>query len=289
MKNGFIHSNSIPIYYETEGVGNPLIILHGGPGVPHDYLQDMRALSPYARLVFFDQRGTGKSGKSNKLDYTLEANVEDTEKVREGLGLGACAIFGHSWGGMLAQAYALKYPSSVRKLILANTFSTVDHLNAALAEMRASMPRKNQETVEKYEREGLYNGRESYPDEYQEAVDAAYDPISISVPKPSYLQDAFRRMSYEVYRTMWGDETEFKVTGTMSTFNFLPRLSEIKAPTLVIVGAADMTTIGMAEETVRRIPGARLVIFEHSRHYPFIEEKEKFVTVMRDFLEDKSD
>ena len=284
MKSGFIHSNSIPIYYEAEGVGNPLIILHGGPGVPHDYLQDIRSLSPYARLVFFDQRGTGKSGKSNKLDYTLESNVEDTENIRKALGLGQCAIFGHSWGGMLAQAYALKYPRNVRRLILANTFSTVDHLNTALAKMRASMPRQHQEIVEKYEQVGLYNGRESYPDEYQSAVDAAYDPISISVPKPSYLQDAFRRMSYEVYRTMWGEETEFKVTGTMSTFNFLPRLSEIKVPTLVIVGAADMTTIEMAQETAKGIPGAHLVVFEHSRHYPFIEEKEKFVTVMKNFL-----
>ena len=284
MKNGFINSNSIPLYYEMEGNGDPLILLHGGPGVPHDYLQDTRALSPYARLVFFDQRGTGKSGKSKTLDYTLEANVEDTENVRSGLNLGKCAIFGHSWGGMLAQAYALKYPESVSKLILANTFSTVDHLNAALAKMRASMPHGIQETYEKYERSGLYSGRESYPDEYQVAVDAAYEPISISLPKPPYLQEAFRRMSYDVYRTMWGDQTEFKVTGTMSTFNFLPHLSEIKVPTLVIVGAKNMTTIDMAQETARRIPDARLVVFERSRHYPFIEEKEKFVSVMKKFL-----
>jgi proline iminopeptidase len=91
-------------------------------------------------------------------------------------------------------------------------------------------------------------------------------------------------MSYDVYRTMWGDQTEFKVTGTMSTFNFLPYLSEIKVPTLVIVGAKNMTTIEMAQETARQIPGARLVVFERSRHYPFIEEKEKFVSVMEEFL-----
>jgi proline-specific peptidase len=286
MTSGFIDSNEIPIYYETEGNGDPLILLHGGPGVPHDYLQDTRALAPFARLVFFDQRGTGKSGKSKTLAYTLETNVEDTENVRKKLNLGHCAIFGHSWGGMLAQAYTLKYPDNVRKLILANTFSTVDHLNDALAKMRASMPQKVQEIYEEYERSGLYNGRDHYPDQYQSAVDTAYEPISISVPKPAYLQDAFRRMSSDVYRTMWGDETEFRVTGTMSKFNFLPRLSEIRVPTLVIVGAKDMTTIEMAQETTRRIPKARLVIFEKSRHYPFIEEKEKFVQVMKEFLAD---
>jgi proline-specific peptidase len=287
MTNGFIDSNGISLYYETEGEGGPLILLHGGPGVPHEYLQDTTALSPHVRLVFFDQRGTGKSGKSSTLEYTIEANVEDTENVRKTLSLGKCAIFGHSWGGMLAQAYTLKYPGNVRKLILANTFSTVDHLNAALAKMRASVPHELREVYAKYERAGLYNGRESYPEEYQAAVDIAYEPTSISVPKPTYLVDAFQRMSYEVYRTMWGDQTEFKVTGSMGTFNFLPRLSEIRVPTLVMVGANDMTTIEMAQETVRRIPHSELVVFEHSRHYPFIEEKEKFVRVMKEFLIDR--
>lgn len=286
MKSGYIDSNSLPIYYEIEGDGKPLVVLHGGPGVPHEYLQDLKALSPYAQLIFFDQHGTGKSGKSKTLDYTLEANVEDTEHVRNGLNLGKCAVFGHSWGGMLAQAYALKYPNNVRKLILANTFSTVDHLNAALTKMRASMPTELQKTYEKYERSGLYKGQVSYPDEYQAAVDAAYEPISINVPKPAYLQDAFRRMSYDVYRTMWGEQTEFKITGTMGSFNFLPHLSKIKVPTLVIVGAKDMTTIEMAQETVRHIPNVRLVVFERLRHYPFIEEKEKFVTVMKEFLDE---
>jgi proline iminopeptidase len=286
MRSGFIDSNAIPIYYETKGNGDPLILLHGGPGIPHDYLKDTRALSPYARLVFFDQRGAGRSGRSKTLDYTIEANVEDTENVRKGLGLGTCAVFGHSWGGMLAQAYALKYSNNVKKLVLANTFSTVVHLNAALAKIRSSVPQELQKTYEKYERAGLYSGRETYPDEYQAAVDVAYEPISISVPKPAHLQDAFRKISYEVYRTMWGDQTEFKITGTMSTFNFLPRLSEIKVPTLVIVGANNMTTVEMAKETVKRIPKGRLVIFERSRHYPFIEEKEKFVRVMKEFLDE---
>jgi pimeloyl-ACP methyl ester carboxylesterase len=81
MKSGYIDSNSLPIYYGIEGDGKPLVVLHGGPGVPHEYLQDLKALSPYAQLIFFDQRGTGKSGKSKTLDYTLEANVEDTEHV----------------------------------------------------------------------------------------------------------------------------------------------------------------------------------------------------------------
>jgi len=286
MKNGFVDSNEIPIYYEIEGDGPPLMMLHGGPGIPHGYLEDTRDLSEFARLIYFDQRGTGKSGKSKTLNYSIEANTNDTENVRRALNLGQCSIFGHSWGGILAQSYALTYPDNVRRLILANTFSSVTHMNEALQKMRVNVSAKLQQIYEKYEGEGLYYQRTSYPDEYQAAVDAAYEPISISVPKPSYLQDAFRNISYDVYKTMWGEETEFQITGTMSHFNFLPHLSKIKVPTLVIVGANDMTTIEMAQETTRRLPEGRLIIFEHSRHYPFIEEKEKFLQVMKDFLAD---
>jgi len=286
LKSGFINSSGLNIYYESEGVGEPLIVLHGGPGIPHGYLQDVWSLSKYFHLVFFDQRGTGRSEKTNPGEYTIETNVGDIENLRLSLNLGPIILFGHSWGGMLAQAYSLAYPENVTKLVLANTFSSVDQLNAALAKMRASMPDAIQSTYERYEREGLYRNQEHYPIEYQKAVDAAYAPVSLTVPRPEYLEEAFGNMAYDVYRAMWGDETEFKITGTLRGFNFLPRLHEIRVPTLVIVGAQDMTSIEMAEATAKEIPYSRLVVFERSRHYPFIEEKERFHALVRDFLQE---
>jgi len=138
--NGYVTSNGIRLYYEVEGQGEPLILLNGGPGFSHDYFQELRALSRYARLVFFDQRGTGKSDKADPGTYTIDANVEDVENLRSALDLGRCIVLGHSWGGMLAQAYVLKYPQSVSKLILADTFSSIEDLNAAFARMRAAVP-----------------------------------------------------------------------------------------------------------------------------------------------------
>jgi proline-specific peptidase len=189
---------------------------------------------------------------------------------------------------MLAQAYALKYPQHVTRLILADTFSSIADCNTTLTRMRAAMPAETQAIYERCEREGLYKAGDEYPAEYQAAVDRAYEPVFISVPPPDYLQDTFAKIAYDVYRTMWGEESEFRVTGTLAAFDVADRLGEIRVPTLVIAGAGDMPTVDMAAATARVIPHARLEIFAHSRHFPFIEEPAKFLRAVSRFLEETS-
>jgi proline iminopeptidase len=287
MTNGFITSNGLKLYYEIEGEGQPLILLSGGPGFSHEYLQPLRALASDAQLIFLDQRGTGRSDKANPQDYTVEANVEDVEQLRRELQLDSCMIFGHSWGGMLAQAYVLKYPTHVSKLVLANTFSSVTEVNASLMRMRSAVPEETRAIYERYEQEGLYRNRDHYPEEYQAALDIAYEPVFISVPPPDYLQNMFSTVAYDVYRVMWGEESEFKITGTLAQFDVTAQLREIHIPTLVLVGASDMPTVAMAQNTAKSISNARLEVFEHSRHFPFIEEPDTFLRVMRRFVQDK--
>ncbi|HEX9029471.1 MAG TPA: proline iminopeptidase-family hydrolase [Anaerolineales bacterium] len=285
MQSGTIDSNGIPIYYEMIGEGEPLLLLNGGPGFSHEYLQELGALAPYGRLVFYDQRGTGNSGKAARGEYTIPANVADLENLRQGLGLGPCRVLGHSWGGMLAQAYTLAHPQQVTRLVLANTFSSAADVNRTLERMRAAVPAEVEAVYEKYERQGLYRGSDHYPDEYQAALDVAYAPVYLSIEPPEYLQNSFAKVAYDVYRAMWGEETEFRVTGSLAEFNAEPRLGEIQVPTLVIVGAQDMPTVEMAAKTARLIPNARLEIFQHSHHFPFLEEQEKFLQVVGEFLQ----
>ena len=287
MTNGFINSNGLKLYYEIEGEGHAIVLLSGGPGLSHEYLQPLRALASDAQLVFFDQRGTGRSDKANLQDYTVEANVEDVEQLRRELQLDSFILFGHSWGGMLAQAYALKYPAHVSKLILADTFSSVTELNLSLMRMRNAVPKATRAIYDRYEQEGLYKDRDRYPDEYQAGLDIAYEPVFISVPPPEYLQDVFSKLAYDVYRVMWGEESEFKVTGTLAQFDVTRRLTEIRVPTLVIVSTSDIPTVAMAQQTAQLIPDAQLEVFEHSRHFPFIEEPETFFNVIRQFIQDK--
>ncbi len=284
IDSGYADSRGVSLYYEAIGEGPPLILLNGGPGFPHEYLQATKVLASEAKLVYFDQRGTGKSGKADPAEYTIAANVADVEAVRTGLGLGPCAVFGHSWGGMLAQAYAVAHPEAVTKLILADTFSTIADLNAILAQMRASVPAEIQAVYNREETAGIYREGGQYTPAYQEALDAAYDAVFLSTPPPDYLQNAFAHIAYDVYRAMWGDQSDFRVTGTLAEFDVWNELPAIAVPTLVLVGASDMPTVDMARAAAERIPGGRLEVFGQTRHFPFLEEPEKFAQVMREFL-----
>src|ERR1700674_1044613 len=111
MEEGFVDAHGVLIYYKIIGRGAPLMIVHGGPGASHDYLlPHLLPLARTNRLIFIDERG---SGRSQKLDdatkYTVENMVEDVEDIRQALGLGEISLMGHSSGGVLAQTYALKY------------------------------------------------------------------------------------------------------------------------------------------------------------------------------------
>src|ERR1700686_2673772 len=124
LQDGFVDLNGVMIYYVALGRGEPLLIVHGGPGASHDYF--LPYLLPLARtnkLIFIDERGSGRSQKlEDASKYTVENMVEDVEDVRLALGLGKISLMGHSYGGVLAQAYALKYQKNLTHLILGSTF-----------------------------------------------------------------------------------------------------------------------------------------------------------------------
>src|SRR6266478_3215209 len=131
IQEGLVDAHGVLIYYMTVGRGAPLVIVHGGPGASHDYfLPYLLPLARQNRLIFIDERG---SGRSEKLDdpkgYTVESMVEDVEAVRRGLGLGKIALLGHSYGGVVAQAYAFKYQANLGHLILCSTFHSTRGLN----------------------------------------------------------------------------------------------------------------------------------------------------------------
>src|SRR3954467_8156595 len=141
MNEGFVDAHGVLIYYTALGKGDPLVIVHGGPGASHDYfLPWLLPLARHNRVVFIDERGSGKSEKLEDVkQYTVENMVEDVEAVRRALDLGKIALLGHSYGGVLAQAYALKYQQNLSHLILASTFPSTRMMNDVLAREKATM------------------------------------------------------------------------------------------------------------------------------------------------------
>ena len=282
---GFITSKGLKLYYEIEGEGQPLILLNGGPGFSHAYLQSLSALKADAQSHFLrparDRADRTRRTRAIIRSMPTSKMWNSYEESSRWMTSSCSAIRGEAcWPRRTCSSIPPTFPGWSWPTRFPRRLTSI----RSLARMRAAVPEATRAVYERYEQEGLYKDRDRYPDEYQAALDIAYEPVTLSVPAPEYLQDMFSKVAYDVYRVMWGEETEFKLTGTLAQFDAVPRLHEIRVPTLVIVGASDMPTIAMAQETAGSIPGARLVVFEHSRHFPFIEEPDKFLTVMREFI-----
>src|SRR5580692_10256101 len=195
IDEGYVDAGGVLIYYTSFGQGPPLLIVHGGPGASHDYfLPHLVPLARHNRLIFIDERG---SGRAQKLDdpagYTVENMVEDVEAVRRELNLGKFALMGHSYGGVLAEAYALKYQNNLSHLILCSTFASTAEMNQVLARIKAAAPADVREQIEREEKAGLYGHgaeyeRNRYTNEYMIAAwGGAYFPyLYQNHPVPNY-------------------------------------------------------------------------------------------------------
>ena len=283
---GFVDLPAVHLYTRSVGRGEPLLVLHGGPALSHDYLYPgLSPLADVARVVFFDQRGCGRSSKPSDGRYDMATMAADVEGVRRALRLGRVDVLGFSFGGMLAQEYALRYPDHVGRLVIAGAGPSGADINRRLAEVKAAAPPRVREVVDRIEAGGPFTG-DAYPPEYAAAADEAYRPYSfhrLAGPPPE-VAGALGQLSFDVYKVLWGDRGEFCVTGVLGDWDRLNDLPRIAAPTLLLLGRYDLTSVDTAQEMARRIPRARLVVFEDSGHFMYLEEPEKFLSEVRAFL-----
>ncbi|HEX4822916.1 MAG TPA: proline iminopeptidase-family hydrolase [Candidatus Polarisedimenticolaceae bacterium] len=293
IDEGFIDANGVLIYYTAFGEGDPLVIVHGGPGASHDYL--LPGLLPLARtnrLVFIDERGSGKSERlEDPSGYTVEAMADDVEAVRRTLGLGKINLLGHSYGGVLAQAYALKYQENLAHLVLASTFHSTKQLNAVFRKMMAAMTPELRSRIEKMERDGLYgHGKDfeknRYTNEYMTAAwgEGYFPYLYRKHPDPGYDPTNTSGMSWELYRTMWGSHGEYVIDGNLVSVEYADRLKTLKVPTLITAGDHDESDPSIARDMQTCIAGSKLVILPDSGHMTFVDQPNLFNKAVDDFL-----
>ena len=259
----------------------PLLCLHGGPGMPHDYLEPLARIAGTGRqVIFYDQLGCGRSDRPDDPSlWTVDLFLDELRVVREHLGLEQCHMLGSSWGGMLAMEYALTRPVGLVSLVLAGAPHSIPQWIAEADRLRQDLPTEIQQVLRKHEEAGTTDDPE-----YQEAMMVFYRRHVCRLdPWPEYVTRTFDGMGSQVYTTMFGP-SEFHATGTLKDWDITHRLPEIQIPTLITSGRYDEATPIIAATTHRHIPNSERVLFEHSSHMPFAEEPDRYMQVLGEFL-----
>lgn len=261
----------------------PVLCLHGGPGIAHDYLEPLEALAATGRrVIFYDQLGCGNSDHPHDPAlWNVDLFVREVDAVRKSLGLDQIHLLGQSWGGFLAQEYMLTKPSGVKSLILANSAASTQRWIDEANLLRAKLPEKTQQILQEHEDAGTLD----HPD-YVLATEIYYRRhLCRLMPWPDCLERALNQLSQdpEVYNTMWGP-TEFYCTGRLQNWNIEDRLSEIHVPTLIISGEYDESTPAINEVLHRGIPNSEWVLMEGCSHTPHLEATEKYLDILKIFL-----
>jgi proline iminopeptidase len=283
----YLTVDGMRLWYESEGTGQALVLIPAGPGVSHSYFHPH--LSPLAnsqRVIYYDAFGTGKSDRAQgSQTYTFARDVENLEGLRRALGLGKIDILGHSYGGMVAQAYALRYPESVRRLILADASwggaMSQAHRHNALFELRNQYP-ETYERVIKIHAQGFHTCSREYEDAYEA-------PRGFLL---FYNNSAFQELirtaeppDSKVLCGIEGDDYDFVAGPEMAKLDFRARLKDLQMPMLILSGRFDRGMLPRyAVQFKTYAPEAQFVMFEKSGHFPFVEEPEQFLRVVEDFL-----
>jgi proline-specific peptidase len=261
----------------------PLLCLHGGPGAGHDYLESLAAMARRGRrVIFYDQLGCGNSDQPNDPSlWNVPLFVEEVAVARDALGLDRLHLLGHSWGGMLAMEYALTQPAGMASLIVASSPASMIQWVAEANRLRDNLPAEVQAALQRHEAAGTADSSE-----YEAAMMEFYRRHVIRLdPMPEEVARTFAKLARnpQVYHTMNGP-SEFHIVGNLKNWDIVDRLPQIATPTLVTSGRYDEATPLIAGTVHRGIRGSEWVIFESSSHMAHIEEADRYISVLDEFL-----
>jgi proline iminopeptidase len=285
-RDGFVDACGAIVYYETIGHGRPLMVLHGGPGATHGYfLPYLLHLARQHRLVFMDERVSGRSERpANFKGYTLDNLACDADAVRRALGLKTIDVMGHSFGGILAQAYAVKYPSTVRRLILASTGSSASRINTDFKLIKDSLAPALRAQIDALELRGIIGADGAQLPEYRKLADEAEASYEY-VGRPPQWDDHGDAIGWDALNEIWGSRSDFHIDGNLTGFNFVPALRNLRMPTLIILGDHDLVSTATADETHAAIRNSKVIILGRSGHMTFVDQMDAFLHDVSAFLD----
>jgi L-proline amide hydrolase len=289
IEEGYAGFRDYRTWYRVTGdlrsAKTPIVILHGGPGCTHDYVDSFKGLAADGRaVVHYDQLGNGRSTHLREKGaefWTPALFLDELDNLLAHLGIASVYhLLGQSWGGMLGAEHAVRRPKGLKALVIADSPASMELWLQAANELRAALPPEVQATLLAHEKAGTTGS----PD-YAKAVRFFYDRHVCRVPWPPEVERTFAAIEEDptVYHTMNGP-SEFHVVGSLKSWSIIDRLGRIQVPTLLISGRYDEATKATVQPYADRIPDVRWAIFENSSHMPHVEETERCLQIVGEFL-----
>lgn len=278
-RQGLLSLDDARIFYEVVGSGEPIVVVHGGPGLDHEYLQPgLDVLATRHTLVYYDQRGTGRSEAAlEESVINFDVFVEDIDRLREALGYERVSVLGHSFGALMAMEFARRYPDRTRALILMNPVEPGSRYRDETMERleRRRTPEVSEEMARIRDSEG-FEARD--PATLSRFWRLSFQPV---VEDPGVVE----RLDLELAGTTarQGPDVARLLGTSLGTVEWWDRLSAIEAPTLVLHGRHDAPPTDMGRELAEAFPLGTFEVLD-SGHFPYVEDRQGLLSAVSSFF-----
>lgn len=269
--------NGTELFVAVQGKGKTIVMLHGGPGLNHAYFRPhLDELEKNYRVVYYDQRASGRSLAPSPDSVSIRHLVNDLETLRKQLKVDRLNILGHSWGAVLATHYAIAYPERVESIIYSNPAMLSREYDQEAAMLAAKKTSKS----DSLHRVRIFGRGQLAVADYDTLMHLSFrssahlpqnmDAVKLDLPANFLLAN----------KALFGGLMKDPAMHA----NLYDSLSDFRFPVLIIHGQADVIPYPAIERLNRSIAGSKLIVLKESGHFPFVEEKEKYLRRIEEFL-----
>lgn len=266
------------LYTDRIGHGDPIIVIHGSPALTQTYLRPaFDALAQEHQVIFYDQRGCGKSTGISHIN--MATFLDDLDAIRKTAGAEKVTLIGHSWGGLVAMHYAIRHPEAVNKLILMSTApASKEEFDLFIVSVMKRLEPIHDELQKIESTESYKSGDPETVEKQMRLVFSPYfyNPQDVAKVDFSLTQSAF--LSGQKVFSLLCEEVFFK------PYDLYPELASIKAPTLVLHGDYDPIPKELAEHIAKTLPNGHYVEIERCGHFPYAEKPDETFNALNTFL-----
>jgi len=286
-QEGYVEAGGgVRLFYRLLGTGpDTLIMIHGGPGLTMDYfLEDLAPLAKHHALLFYDQRGTGRSTlASDSISLDAQRFVEDVEAIRKHFGIGRLKLLGHSWGSAVVALYAIRYPEHLSQIIIVGALPLQQYqLTEAFKQLEAKRDSSTLKRMNELRATRLADPGNS------EVCSAYYtlwfEPFFGNHNRANRSKGDFCAGTLESRRNKMLSVDKFTMA-SLGPWDWRSSLSQVKVPALVIHGTMDPLPLSGAKAWASVLPNGQLLLLDGIGHFPYLEAPDRFFEKVNEFLQ----